>query len=135
MEVIWPRREIIAIGGSAGSIEVIRQICRSFPAGLQASVVIAVHVGARDQNLLAGILDSGGPLTAQYRDGWRTALEQARVYVAPADHHLVIDGPCVRLGRGPRETWLARRSIPSFARSVISAGSEGYRRVALRDAE
>lgn len=57
-------REIIAIGGSAGSIEVIRQICRGLPADLQASVPVVVHVPSDSQNLLAGILDSGGPLPA-----------------------------------------------------------------------
>lgn len=114
-------REIIAIGGSAGSIEVIRQICRALPADLRASVLIAVHVGAGSQNLLAGILDSVGPLPASTAvDG--EPLHEAHVYVAPADHHLVIDGRLVRLGRGPREN-MARPAIdPLFRSAGISAG-------------
>lgn len=110
------RREIIAIGGSAGSIEVIRLICRTLPADLQASVLIAVHVGTGNPNLLAAILDSGGPLPA------RTAVEGeplrgGRIYVAPADRHLVIDGRRVRLGRGPREN-MARPAIDPLFRSA-----------------
>lgn len=58
------RRKIIAVGGSAGSIEVIRDICRTLPSNLPASVFIAVHVGAGNRDLLAGILDNGGPLPA-----------------------------------------------------------------------
>lgn len=114
-------REIIAIGGSAGSIEVIRQICRALPADLHASVLIAVHVGAGHQDLLAGILNSGGPLSASTAvDG--EPLQKAHIYVAPADKHLVIDGSVVRLGRGPREN-MARPAIDPLFRSIgVSAG-------------
>lgn len=115
------RREIVAIGGSAGSVEVIRQICRALPADLQASVLVAVHVGSIGQNLLAGILDSEGPMPAGTAVDGET-LEQGRIYVAPADHHLVVDDRIVRLGRGPREN-MARPAIDPLFRSVgISAG-------------
>lgn len=115
------RREIVAIGGSAGSIEVIRQVCLALPADLQAGVLIAVHVAASSPNLLAGILDGGGPLPASTAvDG--EPLEDGRIYVAPADHHLLTDRRTVRLGRGPREN-MSRPAIDPLFRSVgISAG-------------
>ncbi|WP_246799890.1 chemotaxis protein CheB [Rhizobium indicum] len=114
-------RKIIAIGGSAGSIQPIRKICSLLRADLHASVLIAVHVRAGNQNLLASILDNGGPLPASTAvDG--EPLEDARIYVAPVDHHLVVDGSFVRLGRGPREN-MARPAIdPLFRSAGISAG-------------
>ncbi len=115
------QRKIIAIGGSAGSIEVIRQICRALPVDLQASLLIAVHVGASSQNLLAGILESGGPLPASTAVDGET-IQNGRIYVAAADHHLVIDGGVIRLGRGPREN-MARPAIdPLFRSAGISFG-------------
>lgn len=115
------KRDIIAIGGSAGSVEVIRQICRSLQPELPASVLIAVHVGASNRDVLAGILDNGGPLPATTAiEG--EPLQPAHIYVAPSDHHLVIDGNIVRLGRGPREN-MARPAIDPLFRSVgISGG-------------
>jgi two-component system, chemotaxis family, protein-glutamate methylesterase/glutaminase len=114
-------RRIIAIGGSAGSIEVIRQICRALPKDFPAAVLIAVHVGAVGRNLLAGILDTGGPLPASTALDGET-IEDGRIYVAPADHHLVIDDRVIRLGRGPREN-MARPAIdPLFRSAGISAG-------------
>lgn len=112
---------MIAIGGSAGSIEVIRNICRVLPVDLEAAVLIAVHVGSDSQNLLAGILDIGGPLPASTAvDG--EPLQKGRIYVAPVDHHLVVEGRVIRLGRGPREN-MARPAIDPLFRSVgISAG-------------
>ena len=114
-------RKVIAIGGSAGSIEVIRQICRELPSDLRASLLITVHVGSIGQNLLGGILDNDGPLRATTAvDG--TTIEPGRIYVAPADHHLVIDDRILRLGRGPREN-MARPAIdPLFRSAGISAG-------------
>lgn len=116
------RRELIAIGGSAGSVEVIRQICRGLPADLQASVLITVHVGSIGQNLLGSILDSDGPNPAGTAvDG--EPLEQGRIYVAPADHHLVIDRRTIRLGRGPRENMSRPAIDPLFRSAGVSAGS------------
>ena len=118
------RRDIVAIGGSAGSIGVIRQICGALPADLHAPVLVAVHVAASSLNLLAGILESGGPLPASTAvDG--EPLQDGRIYVAPADRHLVVDGRIVRLGRGPREN-MSRPAIDPLFRSVgISAGPRG----------
>lgn len=115
------RREIVAIGGSAGSFEVIRQICRALPTDLQASILIAVHSAPSSPNLLAGILDSGGQLPASTAvDG--EPLENGRVYVAPADHHLLIDGRTMRLGRGPRENMARPALDPLFRSAGLSAG-------------
>lgn len=115
------KREIIAIGGSAGSVGVIRQVCRGLPQHLKASVLVAVHVANDSQNLLAGILDNGGPLPASTAVD-DEQVEAGRIYVAPADHHLIVDGGLVRLGRGPREN-MARPAIDPLFRSVgISSG-------------
>lgn len=113
--------DIVVIGGSAGSIEVIRRICVALPVGLPASILIAVHVGPDGRNLLAGILDNGGSLPATTAmDG--ELLQAAHIYVAPIDHHLIIDGRIIRLGRGPREN-MARPAIdPLFRSAGISAG-------------
>lgn len=113
---------IIAIGGSAGSITGVREICAALPLGLPAAVLIVVHVGSGNQNLLAGILETGSSLPASTAvDG--EALEDGRIYVAPADSHLVVDEDRIRLGRGPREN-MARPAIDPLFRSVgISAGA------------
>ena len=115
------KRDIIAIGGSAGSIGVIRQICAALPADLQAAILVAVHIAGSSQNLLAGILDSGSPLLASTAvDG--EPLQSGRIYVAPGDRHLVIEGRTISLGRGPREN-MARPAIdPLFRSAGLSAG-------------
>lgn len=113
---------VIAIGGSAGSIEAVRTLCETFPADLPAAVCLVIHVGARGNNLIAGIFDKGCPLPVTTAvDGEK--LEAGHIYVAAADHHLIVIDDTIRLGRGPREN-LARPAIDPLFRSVaLSHGS------------
>ena len=111
--------DIIVIGGSAGSIPVLRQICADLASDLPASVFVVVHVGARGQNLLGKILDDSGPLGAATAQNGE-AIERGRIYVAPADFHLMVSERVVRLGRGPREN-MTRPAIDPLLRSAAVA--------------
>ena len=111
--------DIIAIGGSTGSIPVLRQICADLASDLPASVFVVVHVGARGHNLLGKILDDSGPLVAATaQDG--EAIERGRIYVAPADFHLFVSERVIRLGRGPREN-MTRPAVDPLLRSAAVA--------------
>ena len=113
---------IIAIGGSAGAIGAIKTLCDSLPADIPAAVCIVVHVGARGNDVMADIFGRrcSIPVTTAI-DGER--LQQGHVYVAAADHHLIVLDDTIRLGRGPREN-LARPAIDPLFRSVgLSHGS------------
>ena len=108
--------DIIVIGGSTGSIPVLKQLCSDLPVDLPAAVFVVVHVGAQGQDLLAAILNGSGALpvtTAQ--DG--EAIRRGRIYVAPADRHLLIGDDIIRLGRGPREN-MTRPAIDPLFRSA-----------------
>ena len=110
------RRDVIAIGGSLGAIGAIRQLLLGFPPDLAASLLVVVHVGARGKNLLADIFSEHSPIPATTAvDGER--IERGHVYIAPADHHLLLAGDVIRLGRGPREN-LARPALDPLFRSV-----------------
>jgi two-component system, chemotaxis family, protein-glutamate methylesterase/glutaminase len=112
---------IITIGGSMGAFEVVKTICRGLPAELPAAVFIVLHVGASSKNLFASALDKQGPLpVVTATDG--APIEQGHIYVAPGDHHLIIEGDRIRLGHGPREN-LSRPAIdPLFRSAAVSHG-------------
>src|SRR3954453_9344615 len=95
-------REVIAIGGSLGAIEPIRELCRAFPADLAATVIVVMHVGSRSNNMLTSILDVDAALPVSSAVD-RAPLRQSHIYVAPADHHMVVIDGMIRLGHGPRE--------------------------------
>src|SRR5215472_13796189 len=93
-------RDIVVIGGSAGAFEAIRELVRSFPANLPASVFIVIHIGAKSylKEILGKV--SGIPV-GRAMNG--TAVELGRVYVAEPDRHLLLHDSHILLRRGPRE--------------------------------
>ena len=113
-------RDIIVLGGSTGAIEALQRLCADLPADLPAAVFSVLHVG-HGPDLLASMLDQAGPLPAvTAEDG--VLIERGKVYVAPADHHLILADQIIRLGRGPREN-LTRPAIdPLFRSAAVSHG-------------
>jgi two-component system, chemotaxis family, protein-glutamate methylesterase/glutaminase len=107
---------VIAIGGSAGAINGVREFCTTLTPDIPAAVCIVIHVGRRGRNLIAGLFDMQCALpVATAVDG--ELLKPGRAFVAPADRHLIVVEGTIRLGRGPREN-LARPAIDPLFRSV-----------------
>ena len=113
-------RDIVLIGGSSGSYDVLRTVFSALPATLRASLFIVVHRPASTPEYLSQILasDSQLPVTTA-RDG--EAFETGKAYIAPPDHHLLLraDGH-ILLGHGPREN-MARPAIDPLFRSGAAA--------------
>src|SRR5262245_36812194 len=115
------RRNIIAIGGSFGAIEVLKRICRNLPRDLDASVLVAVHLAEESPGAVARMIGEGASLPSSMAMD-EEHLAPGHIYVAPAGYHLLLMGSTLRLGRGPREN-MARPAIDPLFRSVaMSAG-------------
>src|SRR5687767_2448853 len=96
------KRDIIVIGASAGGIGPVMNIVKAFPKDLKASVFIVVHIPPYSTSSLTDILTNSGPLTAIHpKDGEK--IEQGKIYVAPPDHHLIIEEGHVLVKKGPKE--------------------------------
>lgn len=94
--------DIIVVGASAGGVEALMTLVRDLPAELPAAVFIVLHIPAQSPSLLPSILNRAGSLIAAHpEDG--ANIEYGRIYVAPPDHHLLIEEGRVRVMRGPKE--------------------------------
>lgn len=115
-------KDIIAIGGSAGSGRALKQLLSALPGDLPASVFVSTHIPAHTPSILADVLAINAALpVAQAIDG--QPIEPGRVYVAVPDRHLLLIDGTIRLGVGPREN-MARPSIdPLFRSAALSYGS------------
>jgi CheB methylesterase len=90
---------VLAVGGSAGSVQPLVEIVRGLPWDLPAAVLVTIHIG--EQTRLPQILSRSGPLRAtQARHS--EVLEHGRIYVAPPGRHLSrrLGGDRVPAGRG-----------------------------------
>src|SRR5687768_3864880 len=109
-------REIIVIGASAGGVSALSTLVASFPAELPAAIFIVLHVPADARSFLPTILgrDTTLPVAHATHD---EPIARGRVYVAPPDKHLLIEGDRIRLVHGPKEN-LNRPSIDALFRSA-----------------
>ena len=115
-------RDIIAIGGSAGSGAVLREVVRGLPRDLPASVFISTHVPSNSRGYLAETLGTSDSLpVSEATDG--QAIEKGRVYVAVPDRHLLLIDGTIRLGDGPRENMVRPAIDPLFRSAALSYGS------------
>src|SRR5436190_5716751 len=106
--------DIIVIGGSAGGIEACCELIEKLPPDLPASIFIVQHVGATSE--LAQVLNRCGSFDVlSPRGGER--IERGRAYVAPGDHHLLLEDGHVKLSRGARENG-HRPSVDALFRSA-----------------
>ena len=94
-------RDVIVVGGSAGSLGPLRGLVGDLPADLPGSVGVTVHIGEQVRSVLPEILSRSGPLRADHARQ-DEALRPARIYVAPPGRHLLMPGGIVDLSNGPR---------------------------------
>src|SRR5262245_41852848 len=82
-------RDIVVVGASAGGVEALQTLVGGLPPDLPAAVFVVLHIPRTGPRALAAILDRAGPLAAiQAEEG--NVLMDGRIYVAPADHHLIL---------------------------------------------
>ncbi len=113
-------RDIVVIGGSAGSLPVLRQLVSELPADFPAAVFVVVHVWSESPSQLPGILSRSGPLPARVPRP-DEPIARGTIYVAPSDNHLIIEDGVARLVHGPREC-RSRPAINPLFRSAAVAG-------------
>ncbi len=93
---------VILIGASAGGVYALQEIMKGLPADLPAAVFVVLHIAPYGKSAMPAILSRAGRLPALHpEDG--DPVQEGRIYVAPPDHHLMIEDGRVRLSHGPSE--------------------------------
>lgn len=113
--------DLIVIGASAGGIEALKSLVAGLPAALPAALLVVVHTSPQSPQLLAHILAQAGPLPAAYAvEG--TVIEPGQIYVAPPDHHLLVEQGQLRVTHGPKENRFRPAIDPLFRSAAYSYG-------------
>src|SRR5262245_55139572 len=116
------KRDIIVIGASTGGFEAIRRLVAGLPAGLPASVFIVWHMSPDIMGVLPQVLNKDqGMLAAHAVDA--EPIIHGRIYIAPPDHHLLIETNIVRITRGPKENRFRPAVDPLFRSAAYAYGS------------
>ena len=95
-----PRRDIIVIGGSAGSLEAMLAVAIGLPADHPGSVFIVSHIGT-NRSHLPELLSRSGALPARHAEDGEP-MRPGTIYVAPPDRHMLVGADHIRLSRGKK---------------------------------
>src|SRR5690349_19545350 len=96
------RKDIVVVGASAGGMDALQRLVAGLPAGFPAAIFVVWHMGPGVRSVLPEVLSRAGPLKAAHpRDG--DAIQPGRIYIAPSDHHLLLEKDFIRVAHGPKE--------------------------------
>ena len=96
---------IVVIGTSAGGIDALRILVAGLPADFSAPICVVLHSSPDSPGILGEILDR---VTALHVVNGKNddRLRPGHIYVAPPDHHLLVEPERVRITKGPKENTL-----------------------------
>ena len=82
---------MIAIGGSAGSLEVIVYLLKSLPDGFQTPVVLIVHRLKNRTSRLDKMLSKEAGIQNIIEPEDKEPIQPGRIYLAPQNYHLLVE--------------------------------------------
>jgi two-component system chemotaxis response regulator CheB len=114
--------DIIVIGASAGGLEPLQQIVGDLPPDLPAAIFVVLHFPQGGRSVLPEILNRLRRMSATHPHDGQT-IQPGRIYVAPTDHHLLLERGHMRLSRGPRENHSRPAVDPLFRTAALAYGA------------
>jgi two-component system chemotaxis response regulator CheB len=109
------------MGASAGGLSAFNRIMKQLPEQLNAAVFIVWHLSPRSPSMLPEILNRAGKLKAKHpAEG--ESIEKGKIYIAPPDHHLLLEVNRIRLTKGPKENRFRPAVDPLFRSAAYAYG-------------
>lgn len=103
-------------------MEALTSVIGNLPDDTEAAVLVVLHIAPVGPSVLPAIIGRHSRLPASHpADG--EEMRAGHVYVAPPDHHLMLDDGRMRVVRGPRENGHRPAADPLFRSVAFSYGS------------
>ena len=114
-------KDIVVVGASAGGIEALRTLVSVLPADFPASIFVVLHTGPDSPGLLDQILQRVSLIPVRNPTD-KEQIQPNRIYVAPPDHHLLIEPGTICLSKGPKENRFRPAIDPLFRSAAQTYG-------------
>jgi two-component system chemotaxis response regulator CheB len=113
---------IVVIGASAGGFEAIKTIVSNLPPDFQPSIFIVWHMSPDVHGIMPQVLNKLNTIyAANALPG--EVIKPNRIYVAPPDHHLLIEDGLLRVTHGPKENHFRPAVDPLFRSAAYYYGN------------
>jgi two-component system chemotaxis response regulator CheB len=109
-------RDIVVVGGSAGSIAPLKTILAKLPTDFPAAIIVVIHVPAQSTGVFVTVAFAVTALPVRNASDGDKVMP-GTIYLPPPDRHLLVINGTFRLGHGPREN-LVRPAIDPLFRSA-----------------
>ena len=119
----FSHQRIIVIGASAGGFEAIKKIIRDLPSDINASIFIVWHMSADIRGVLPHVLNKQNKIIAAHAFNGEE-IKPNRIYVAPPDHHMLIEDGKVLVTHGPKENRFRPAVDPLFRSAAYAYGNQ-----------
>ncbi len=117
-----PERDLVVIGGSAGSLAPLTTVIGALPASFRACVLVVVHSPAEPTGNLTRILERVSHLPVAIAKDEQEI--QPGIFLARPDQHLIVTSPGqIRLTSGPKENGFRPAIDPLFRTAAKACGS------------
>jgi two-component system, chemotaxis family, protein-glutamate methylesterase/glutaminase len=114
-------RDVIVIGGSAGSYPAIATILAALPVDLRAFLGVVIHRGAHSYGDWS--ISFGRYAALRVQEGVEGALlEPGNAYIAPRDHHMRFEGGRVSIDLGAKQHHTRPAVDPLFVSAALEYG-------------
>jgi len=113
---------IIVMGASTGGFEAFKKIIAGLPSDFNASIFIVWHMSPDVLGILPDVLNRVNDIYAAHAYD-NEEIKPNRIYVARADHHLIIDRGKVRVTHGPKENRFRPAVDPLFRSAAYTYGN------------
>lgn len=117
-----PLQRIIVIGASTGGFEAIKKIVRDLPEYFETPIFIVWHMSSDIVGIMPQVLNRENKIYAAHAYD-KEPIHARRIYVAPPDHHLLIEDGIVRVTHGPKENRFRPAVDPLFRSAASSYGA------------
>jgi two-component system chemotaxis response regulator CheB len=125
-------RKLVAIGTSQGGLHAASVVLAGIPRHFRLPIVLVQHRSKQSDEALVDALQARSALPVSEPED-KEEIKPARVYVAPPDYHLLVDGMSFALSTEAPVTY-SRPSIDVFFESAADAFKEGLVAVLLTGA-
>src|SRR5436190_6995560 len=95
-------KKIIVIGASTGGLEAFKKIIRGLPADFSTPIFIVWHMSPDIRGILPQVFNRENKIMAAHAYH-NEDIKSNRIYVAPPDHHMLIQDGKILITHGPKE--------------------------------
>ncbi len=116
-------QRIIVMGASTGGLEAFKRIIQELPPDFNIPIFIVWHMSPDVRSVLPHMLSKVNTIPAAYAQD-KEEIKPRHIYIAPPDHHLLVEPGKVRVTHGPKENRFRPAIDPLFRSAAYSYGKQ-----------